>query len=187
MKQKKTIILLAAMALIIGIAAGSTLAWLTDATADVKNVFTPSDISITLTESENLDLQMVPGYTITKDPKVTVKANSEKCYLFVKISKSANYTTFLDDYAVEDGWTVLAGETDVYYRVVDESDADKEFYVIKDNKLTVKTSVTKSEMQTISSASNQPTLTVTAYASQYNKNNTDAFTEAEAWANISGS
>lgn len=31
---------------------------------------------------------------------------------------------------------------------------------------------------------NQPTLTITAYASQLYKNNTDTFTAAEAWANV---
>ena len=35
------------------------------------------------------------------------------------------------------------------------------------------------------SSASYPTLTVTAYASQYMKNNNEHFTPAEAWANVS--
>ncbi len=184
MKQKKTIILLVAVALVIGIAAGSTLAWLTDTTGKIENTFTTSDIDVELTESEDLDLKMIPGYTITKDPKVTVEAGSEKCYLFVKLQESSDYDTYMT-YTVAEGWTKLENETGVYYRVVDSTEQDQEFYVIKNDQVTVKTTVTKEQMQAADSS--KPTLTVTAYASQYMKNNTEYFEVADAWVNVNQS
>ena len=64
---RKALVVLSLMMVLAVAAVGGTLAWLTDSTQEVKNTFTTSDIEITLTESENLDLKMVPGFTITKD------------------------------------------------------------------------------------------------------------------------
>lgn len=147
------------------VSVGGTLAWLTDKSDTVVNTFTPSDINIELTESENLDLKMVPGSTITKDPVATVKGGSEACYLFVEIVKSENYDTYLENYAVADGWKELEGVAGVYYRTVAASDEDQEFSVLENDQVTVKTSVTKAQMEAIKT-SGQPTLTFTAYAVQ---------------------
>ena len=196
--KKKTFVLLLALVLIAGAAVGGTLAWLTDTTDEVTNTFTTSDIKITLAESENLKLQMVPGYTIAKDPKVTVLKDSEKCYLFVKIEELNSFSSFMT-YTVADGWTQLKDASDndvpgVYYRVVDASTTDQEFAVLKDNQVTVKDTVTKEMMNSFDADKNGvlsadekatlPTLTFTAYASQYMKNNTEFFTAAEAWKNV---
>ena len=162
-------------------AVGGTLAWLTDSTQEVKNTFTTSDIEITLTESENLDLKMVPGFTITKDPKVTVKAGSEACWLFVKVEKSDNLDSFIS-YTVDSSWTALDGVTGVYYREVAATTADTDFPVLTSNQVTVKKEVTKSQMEALKAENAvQPTLTFTAYATQLYKNNTTKFTAAEAW------
>ena len=189
--KKKTFVLLLALVLIAGAAVGGTLAWLTDTTEAVQNTFTTSDIDITLTESKNLDLKMIPGWTIAKDPKVTVKANSEKCYLFVKIEKSSNFDNFMtyemavnsDETAIWTELTGVNGVNGVYYRVVDASDEDQVFAVLKDDKVTVSGEVTKAMMNELTTAT-YPTLTFTAYASQYMKNNTESFTAAEAWDNV---
>ena len=176
--SSKSLVLVLACVLLIGGVIGGTVAWLTAKTNEVTNVFTTSDINITLTESEDLDLQMIPGHTITKDPTVTVLAGSEKCWLFVTLEKSENFDTFMT-YEMEDGWTEL--ETGVYYREVAASDDDQSFHVIKDDKVTVSETVTKADMNGLT-ADNYPTLTITAYATQYNKNNTETFSAAEAWA-----
>ena len=189
--KKKTFVLLLALVLIAGAAVGGTLAWLTDTTDAVQNTFTTSDIKIELAESKNLDLKMIPGWTITKDPKVTVKAGSEKCYLFVKIEKSTNFDTFMT-YTVANDWKALndtnsdgVADDGVYYRVVEASNADQEFAVLKDNQVTVKDTVTKANMEALKAANaTPPTLTFTAYASQFSKNNTESFTAAEAWTNV---
>lgn len=183
MKKNKILALVLACVICVGLGIGGTLAWLTATTDNVTNTFTTSDINITLAETKT-NFKMVPGCTIEKDPKVTVLKGSEKCYLFVKLEKSVNFDSFMT-YTVADGWTQLTGVTgvnNVYYRVVDADTAnDKSFDVIKDNKVTVKDTVTK-EMMTDKIFTN-PTLTVTAYASQYMKNNTESFTPAEAWTN----
>ena len=187
--SSRTFIMLLALVLVIGVAAGGTVAWLTAKTDNVVNTFTTSDVDITLTEEaggQKREFKMVPGYTITKDPKVAVIKDSEKCYLFVKLEKSENFDDFLT-YTVADGWT--QGNTtnelpeNVYYRIVDASSSDQAFDVIKDNQVTVKDAVTKSMMNGLTVAT-YPKLTVTAYASQFSKDGTDDFTPAEAWANV---
>lgn len=181
--KKKTAALLLALVLVFGVAVGGTLAWLTDKTDAVKNTFTTSDIDIELKETKT-DFKMVPGCDIDKDPKVTVKANSEKCWLFVKLDKSDNFDTFMT-YDMADGWTELTGETGVYYRVVDASTSDTSFDVLKDNKVTVRSDVTKAQMNGLTTDT-YPTLTVTAYASQW-ANGSSNFDAAAAWANVNPS
>lgn len=194
MKVKSIAMVLATLMLVVGMVSGS-LAWLTANTTDVKNTFTTSDISIGLAESDNLDLKMVPGYSITKDPKVWVNEGSEKCYLFVELVKSANYDTYLDEPEFADDWTELEDIKDdngndrlIAYRAIDEDSKigkDVTYCVLKDNKVTVKGSVTKENMT--SAEKNKPELIVKAYASQLYKDGSNTFTAAEAWANIASS
>lgn len=176
--MKKKVLSIVAVVLVLCCAIGGTLAWLTDKTGPVVNTFTVGDINIELAESENLDLKMVPGNTITKDPFITVKANSEKCWLFVKVVKSATYSDFLDDYKMAAGWTALTGEEGVYYQVVDASTANQVFEVLLNNQVTVKGTVTKAQMEGIkNNTAAAPTLTFTAYAVQFD----NVATAADAW------
>lgn len=180
MKKKSLALLLAIAIVVVGVVAG-TLAWLTDQTPSVTNTFTTSDINIELKETKN-NFQMIPGCTIAKDPKVTVKTGSEACYLFVKLEKSTDFDTFMT-YEMAEGWTALPGNDGVFYREVAAATADTTFEVLKGNQVTVKDEVTKAQMNDLT-ADTYPTLTVTAYASQLYKNNTEKFTVAKAWANI---
>lgn len=180
--KKRSLSIIIAVVLVLCCAVGGTLAWLTDKTAEVENTFTTSDVDITLAETTGNSYKMVPGYTISKDPKVTVLADSEKAYVFVKVEKSTNFDTYMT-YTMADGWTALDGEAGVYYRVVEDTNADQEFAVIKDNTVTVRDTVTKEQMDALTSET-YPTLTVTAYACQYMKNNTENFTATEAWNNV---
>lgn len=164
-------------ALIVCATVAGTLAWLTDTTAPVVNTFTVGDINITLTESENLDLKMVPGQPIEKDPKVTVKAGSEACWLFVKVDKSVNFDGFMT-FEMADGWIALSGHAGVYYRNVDATNADTGFDVLKDKKVMVLETVTKTMLE--GAKTNAPTLTFTAYAVQKDGIN-DATT---AWGKV---
>lgn len=180
MKKKSLALLLAIAIVVVGVVAG-TVAWLTDKTPSVTNTFTTSDINIELKETKN-NFQMIPGWNIEKDPKVTVKADSEACYLFVKLEKSTNFDTFMT-YEMAEGWEALPGNDGVFYREVAAATADTTYEVLKDNQVTVKDEVTKEQMNDLT-ADTYPTLTVTAYASQLYKNNTEKFTVAKAWANI---
>ena len=172
--KKKLTVSLAVLALVACMAAGATLAWLTAKTSSVTNTFTYGDINIELKETTGESYKMVPGNKITKDPKVTVKANSEACWLFVKVEKSTNFDEFMT-YGIADGWTALAGVDGVYYREVTSSTTDTEYYVLSGNLVTVKDSVTKEDFAGLKGT--MPTLTFTAYACQ--KDNVDS--AADAW------
>lgn len=160
---------------------GTTFAWLTAETAPIKNTFTVGDINITLEETTST-YKMVPGNDIAKDPKVTVKAGSEACWLFVKIEKSSNFNTYMTyEVDVTDGnWTLYseAGNVAIYYREVAATDTDLPFEILKGNKVSVLESVTKDKLN--EAKTDAPTLTFTAYAVQYHVDKID--TAAEAWA-----
>lgn len=173
--KKKLTVSLAVLALVACMAAGATLAWLTATTSSVTNTFTYGDINIELKETTGESYKMVPGNTIAKDPKVTVKANSEACWLFVKVEKSDNFDSFMT-YGIASGWTALAGESGVYYREVASSTTDTVFDVLSGNSVTVKTTVTKEQFNSLT-PDTMPTLTFTAYACQ--KDNVS--TAADAW------
>ena len=155
-----------AIGLVVAMAAtavvGGTLAWLADQTAEVKNTFTVGDINIGLTETTT-DYKMVPGNTIAKDPTVTVKANSEACWLFVKVTESTDLKDFIT-YAIAEGWTALPGVDGVYYREVPASAADQTFSVLAGDAVTVKIDVTRTMLET--AKTDAPTLTFKAYAIQ---------------------
>ena len=181
--KKKATIAVTALLLVLCFAIGGTLAWLKAETKPVVNTFTYGDINIDLSESENLNLKMIPGNDITKDPKVTVEANSEACWLFVKVEKSATYDSYLADYTIADGWNELDGVAGVYYREVDATTAKDgtSYQVLKGNTVTVLDRVEKSDMEAIKNGTvDKPTLTFTAYAVQKDGFNTAAL----AWAEI---
>lgn len=184
------LVLVLALALIVGVAGGATFAWLTAKTDPVVNTFTYGDINITLAESTGSDYKIIPGVDIGKDPLVTVKAGSEACWLFVKVEEE-NWPTLTYgegenavrkvNYAIADGWTKGDGTSipaNVYYRVVNADDANQEFPVLKDNKITVSNTLTKIDIN--EKLTGTPKLSITAYAIQ--KDGMDD--AAAAWAAI---
>lgn len=213
--NKKSLVLLLALVLVVGGVVGGTLAWLTAVSTPVKNTFTSSDIDVELEETTE-DFQMIPGWTIAKDPKTTVSSDSEDCWLFVKVEENCTvpngsegtyaFSDFLE-YEIADGWTQLTEDQDgnsisekVYYRKVDNTTSSKgtPYSVLKDDQVAVKGTVTKEMMKQVTTNA-APTLTFTAYAFQLYKTNKPAsgatkaeiasaqFTAAEAWANINNS
>lgn len=168
----KTLVALLSLVLLLGCSLGGTLAWLSDSTDPVINTFTVGDIKIELTETER-EYKIVPGVNIAKDPKVTVEANSEACWLFVKVDeanwpefKESDGTTLKVKYTIAGGWEELEGVTGVYYRRVNASTDDQTFPVLAGDKVTVSSTLTKGEVQGIGTGENAPTLTFTAYAVQ---------------------
>ena len=175
----RALVALVAVVLLIGCAAGGTVAWLVSKPAAIVNTFTIGDIKASLTETTK-DYHIVPGVNIAKDPVATVVKNSEDCYLFVKIDEEnwpdfteTDSTTRKVDYVVADGWTKL--QDGVYYREVSKSADDQAFHILKDDKVTVSNSLTKGELSTVKT---QPKLTLTVYAVQ--KSGVDS--PAAAWA-----
>ena len=186
--KKKIFIPIIALALVCCCVIGGTIAWLTDKTDAVTNTFTVGNISIVLTESTGETYKIVPGCDIAKDPTATVKADSEDCYLFVKVDE-ANWPEFTEtdgttrkvNYALAEGWTLVEGQTNVYYRAVTNITADQEFQVLANDKVTVSENLTKEELNQIKTA---PTLTFTAYAVQMMQNGEDTFTPEAAWEKV---
>ena len=182
-RTRRALLTLCLMLAVAVVSVGGTIAWLTDKSGTITNTFTESDVDIKLDETvpTNKKAKMVPGTTIDKDPTVKVMADSEACWVFVKIEKSTdkafdNYMTF----SVAEGWTELTTGSGIYYRAVDDTDADQSFAVLKDNKVSVMSNVTKAMMDELTAA-NYPTLTFTAYAIQK-----DGFTTAAAaWTEAS--
>ncbi len=175
----KTLIVALAVMLVVGCAVGGTLAWLTDTTGPVVNTFTVGNIDIDLAETTT-DYKMVPGATISKDPKVTVKSGSEACWLFVQVTESDNLGSFIS-YTVDSNWTALSGVSGVYYREVAAATADVEFSVLTNNQVTVKDTVTKAMMDAITNqTATAPTLTFKAYAVQ----KAGVASATEAWAKV---
>lgn len=174
----KTFVAMLALVLVIGCAVGGTVAWLVSSTDAVVNTFTYGDINITLGETTGNDYKIIPGVNIDKNPKVTVKEDSEACWLFVKVEEDGTFVTNKVTYSIADGWTKGDGTkipANVYYREVDAVEADTDFAVLKDNKICVSEDLSKSDIQSITT---KPTLTFTAYAVQRDRID-DA---ATAWA-----
>ena len=189
--SKRLVLLSTALTLILCTIIGGTAAWLVAGTEPVVNTFTYGDINITLEETDTGDgdgdpntnsYPMIPGNTITKDPKVTFEAGSENAWLFVKLEKSANFDDFMT-YEIADGWTALDSVDGVYYQTVDKAQTDVTFNVIKDNTVNVKGEITKEKLNALDAddADNYPKLTVTAYAVQRDGNITIS---ADAWEKI---
>ena len=179
--SNKTVAILLALVLAIGCAVGGTLAWLISKTAPVVNTFTYGDINIDLAETTGTDYKITPGVNISKDPKVTVKANSEACWLFVKVEEQGTFVADKVTYGIADGWRKGDGKgipKNVYYREVGAVTDDTPFNVLKDNQVIVSDTLTKEDIKGITA---KPTLTFTAYAVQ--KDGID--TAADAWAKIS--
>lgn len=228
----KSLALVLACVLLVGGVIGGTLAWLTAKTNEVTNVFTTSDIDITLQEHKydpdkdeltNTETttgvdnyKMIPGWTIPKDPWVTVKGGSEDCWVFIKVEeKGGNVTVDGKTYSFDNfigyeidtaNWTPLTDDqgnavAGVYVTSgpVNEVTKDRNIKILDAGTYTfdgvvftwdkqevlTKPDVTKEMMNAVTDTT-KPTLTFTAYASQYWKNNTENFTAYEAWKNVSG-
>lgn len=197
--KKKAIVAVVALVLVLCCAMGGTLAWLVDSTTEIKNTFTYGDINISLWEhelnedgltlstdvftgEEQTGFKMIPGNKIEKDPTVTVKADSEASWLFIKIVESNNFDDFMT-YGVASGWTQLTVDAEgnaitdlIYYREVAATTADTDFAVLANDSVSVKDTVKKDMLK--DGVFVAPTLSFTAYAVQRDANITTA---AQAW------
>lgn len=171
----RAFVALLALVLVIGCVAGGTVAWLVAKTDPVVNTFTYGDIKIELAETTGPNYKIVPGVDISKDPKVTVNANSEACWLFVEVKETGTFVANKVTYAIADGWT-KGDDTkipaNVYYRNVSAEDAKNgvSYYVLAGDTtypngvITVSEELTKAEVDAITA--DEISLTFTAYAVQ---------------------
>ena len=120
---KKPLFLLIAVAVLVSVSVYATVAYFTD-TAELTNTFTVGKVSIILdeedvnpdgtetdgdSESDNRvqdgnEYHLVPGKTYMKDPMMTVKANSEACYvrMFVTINNYSEISAMLPGFLPQD-------------------------------------------------------------------------------------
>lgn len=183
MSNKKFIAILSvfvmlALTMVVGCAVDGTVAWLVSKSESSVSTFTLGDINIKLTEaeSESQSLKIIPGVDIRRSLKVTVEANSEACWLFVKV-EGTNWPDFMEangtarkvSYSVAgegDGWIALNDHSGVYYREVSAEDAKTGVEYDVNGVVAVSKELTKAEVNSIAAAEPQPLLSFTAYAVQ---------------------
>lgn len=209
--KTKTIAMIMAMVMIVVCMVSGTLAWLTDSTDAVNNVFTSADIDVTLTETPNAkskpelqandiwQAQMIPGFSYLKDPKVEVSTTSVDCFLFVKFEEqngAGTYLTYTSTLTETNGWTQGKGTdktkggdgipTDVWYRKVMASDANRSWNLLAGDTTYPNGVITVKDTVTKSNMATAATakLTYTAYATQLYKSAGVEFDAATAWSNI---
>lgn len=162
MFKKKLIFSLLALIFVAAVGVGTTVAFITHIAGPIDNTFIIGEIDMTLRETAGAKYQLIPGNTYKKDPTVTVKSGSQDCFVFIKITKQNDTDRYIS-YMISDGWHPLTNYDGVYYRTVENITEDAVFPVLKDNLITVKDTVTKEEIQNITSS---PKLIFTAYAIQ---------------------
>lgn len=190
--KKKILVTLSVIAcallLVVGSVAG-TIAYMTSLTATVKNTFTAGNVKITMDEAkvnedgkivdvnvrwtDGNEYKLLPGHEYGKDPIIHVDANSEDCWLFVKIVDeiaAIQDTTTIADQLAANGWTLVTGETDVYWHAKASKSANVKVF----ESFKIKGTLTNEEIAAYAGK----TIQVTAYAIQ-----ADGFATAEAaWA-----
>jgi len=182
--KKKTIALLLACMMVLGVAIGGTMAWLTDKTDNVVNTFTIGDINIEIdetgaTKNNDGDLakgyDFVPGDTLSKDPYVKVMEDSEDCYLFIHVEEEYNLnvpytkadgssaTEKLMTYSIDDSvWTPVNGQAGYWYckvtNVPEEIEGPRAYYlpfnILKDKEVKISQYITKEMIKGNGSAEN---------------------------------
>ena len=149
MQSKKKIMIAAiagsmAAALIIG---GGSFAFLKDNAETITNNFKTNKVDVDLDEDkgeeQNYQYEIIPGTEQEKDPLATID-NTVDAYLFVTVTDK---TEDLVTYTIADGWTPLAGHDGVYYREVAADATDKEFPILKDNKVSYETTIENDDME----------------------------------------
>ena len=119
---------------------------------------------------------MLPGHFYTKDPTIHVKAGSEPCYVFVKVTNDiaaieATGNTTVAAQMADEGWVLVSGTTNVYCQedIVDARTAAVDVEVF--SSITIATDAEVSDYT-------GKTITVIGYAVQ-----ADGFdSAADAWA-----
>ena len=196
MKTKTKALLLAVcgVLLIVG-TVFTTVAFLTSTTDVVKNTFTVGNVTIALDEkdvddstpNEDRDIEneyhLVPGGEYEKDPTIHVQANSEDCYLFIKVKNDIasveDSSSTIASQILANGWVVLCEENDgsVIYYLNEKVESDDDVQDI-DIFANFKVSDDVSNETLAALVETEPSITVVAYAIQ----STGFGSAAEAWA-----
>lgn len=194
-RNKALLLTLCALMLVAASVLG-TMAYLTSQDS-VTNTFTVGNVKITLDETDvdnstpNKDrdqansYKLMPGHEYTKDPIVHVDANSDDCYLFVKVD---NQIAAIEDSAntvasqmAAKGWKAVDGQTGLYVYVGTTAGAAAPLAVAAGSNVTVfeKIKIANTVDNTTLAGYANKTITVTAYAVQ--KDGFEDKTAAQIW------
>ena len=188
--MKKTLTVILALVLVVVMSVAGTVAYLTSQ-ATVTNTFSVGKVAITLDETKVTEYgdavpsaapvsanqyTLIPGHTYTKNPTVHVDADSEDCWLFVKVvngisSLEATGATTIAAQLAANGWTPISEGSNIYAygRIATKTDTN----------VPVFGSFTIADNATLPANGTGLDVVVTAYAIQ-----ADGFsTPAEAWTN----
>ena len=203
MRKTRKPLITAMCALVLALGVNATYAWLTDTTDTVTNTFTVGKVEIALDESatdaygvvdqdaarkdgsqdkEGNSYKLIPGHTYVKDPTVHVLADSEKCWLFVKVVNGISGIEDADgkiasQITATNGWEELEGVSGVYYKIAEANDSDAAVDYPVFGTFTIDESVTANGLQAVTS---DTFVTVKAFAVQY-EGSADA---AAAWEKV---
>lgn len=199
-KARRALFTLSLVMVMMVVAVGGTMAWLTSETSTITNTFTPAGVEIALTETMNTDTnndgtndawtaQLIPGMSYPKNPKVEVirstynedgsvktQGTDVDIYLFVEyVDTTPAVLTKTSTLTSNNGWTLVNGETNVWWREVKATDTLISWELLEGNSVSIANTVTKSNTNV------GGTMTYTAYAIQ-----TEGFATPElAWAEVS--
>ena len=202
-KPRRILMLLGCAVLLVCLSVGATLAYLTSQTGVVTNTFTVGKVEITLDEAK-VDVygkedasaervtqntyKLIPGHHYTKDPTIHVAADSEDCWLFVKVANGIATiekadpenpteenpaTTIAGQMTKNNGWTVIDATKGIYaYKEIVSANAN----VLVFESFTLSGDAAVAEY-------NGKTITVQAYAVQADGFDTaaDAYDAAPLW------
>lgn len=193
-KTRKALLLSLCAVMLVTASVLGTVAYLTSQD-QVVNTFTVGNVAITLDEKDvdnstpgenDRDkanaYKLMPGHNYEKDPIVHVDANSEDCYLFVKVvNEIANIEAekTVAQQMAEKGWAAVDAANGIYVYTTDKTNPA---VVTKGSNITVFENFTIAgnvDNTTLATYANK-TITVNAYAIQ-----ADGFagkTASEIWA-----
>ena len=126
MKTARKVLIIALCAvLLVSISVMGTMAYLTSQD-EVTNTFTVGNVKITLDETDVDDstkdaardqanaYKLLPGHSYIKDPTIHVDADSEACYLFVKVENGIKAIEAAGDTVasqmLDKGWKLVHGD-----------------------------------------------------------------------------
>lgn len=204
-RNKALVLTLCAVLLVVATVMG-TLAYLTG-NDKVTNTFTMGNITMVLDEApvdangkatagnrvKSNSYHLVPGNAYDKDPTVHITANSDNCWVFVKVengidtleaatSQEANGYKRINDQIILNNWTKLEGVDgvdNVYYKEYAKTNKPTVYVVF--NGFTIADDANTQDAWKNYSPDAKPQVVVTAYAIQK-----DGFaTAAAAWAQVS--
>lgn len=200
MKKKNLLVMAMSMVLVAAVAVGGTLAYLTASTSAVTNTFTMNGITLTLQEQAQAVAQdqaykqndgkaavalsanpitytnLVPGSQVSKEPVLTVAADSAACYVYAYVSGyDANETIAYNDAKWETVSTTAAGTLLRYTAAVPNAAAAQQLEAIF-------TTVTINSGLTEAPTGGLASITVEGYAHQAGSGATQAVADAAAKA-----